>query len=539
MTDPNDPNPGKPTPNPYGDKPSPNPSGGKPTTDLPGPSDREGAVELLNPQTFLRNFPDLFTQIYGEFGKTVKLLGGTPIIIHEYILVDDEPKLRFMNQKGRYQLKVITSELIDPVVTVKRYTFCGGKALVLLTSESPLDSLYALPLKKRIQAVSLDGHESGIIKPGGTAPAGKGQDGNTNTSGKGQDGDSSTSGEDTSISGRNTNTSGSGQDGNTNTSGKGQGYSNCMGYSRPGQTLSGTPHMNQEDLVKKDSCLKVAVLDSGISFKNGKLFDPGNDRVPCRDVSAGWDFVEDDNRPDDTQTNRHGTRVANVIRLVCPEATIIPVRISNEQNRCTLYDVLCGLEYAAQQGARIINASWVFPTDKGIYIPLLQASLRRLAYRGILVVCASGNVGNLKPDELDRVPHIGERIKKWRVPMQWPACSSVDLENIISVTAIGFVPDGSATRRVVCELRSNRYISVGVVANGRDQIGEFGSFITPDLNDFRGTSFAAPYVTGHIAKAMHCGADLSSRAAVLKAIGAVRDKDLKKQISGGMWIDAR
>jgi len=387
--------------------------------------------------------------------------------------------------------------------------------------------------------MSLEGNESGYIKPGGKGTGGQGQDGNTNTPGRGQDG--------------NTNTVGKGQDGNTNTVGKGQGYPNCIGVTDPGTLLSGEGWMTRDDLKGSSPWLKVAVLDSGIRFKGGIRFRPLANT--CEEEGAGWDFVGDgttpDNDPDDEQSNQHGTRVANIIKKICPEATILPVRISNAANACTLYDVLCGLEYAAQQRVQLINASWVFPTYQGIFIPLLQASLGRLAYRGILVVCAAGNIGFVAPDQLDTIPHIGTSNGDLFVPMLSPACSSAVLDNVITVTSVGEVPDwrdgattgggqhGVPTRRTVCELRSKRFVTVGVVVNGDDPEGDFGSFKTPKLNDFRGTSFATPYVTGHIAKAMYNRADLSSRKDILRAINAQRDPDLKKQIRGGRWIEAR
>jgi hypothetical protein len=497
-------------------------------TDLKDYCPREPARSFpasLDPETLRRSDPKRFASIYP---KNVKLLGGTPINPNEYILVDDEPNLRFMRHKGDFQLHVVTVELNNPVVTVARYCFCGGKALVLLQSAKPLDSLYVLPLLGRIRAVSVDGHESGYIKPGGKGTGGQGQDGNTNTVGKGQDG-------------------------NTNTVGKGQGYPNCIGVTDSENELSGEGWMTQDDLKGTDPCLKIAVLDSGIRFRGGIPFRPLANS--CGDKGTGWDFVGDgttpDNDPKDEQTNQHGTRVANIIKSVCPQATILPVRISNAANACTLYDVLCGLEYAAQQGVRLINASWVFPTYQGTYIPLLQASLGRLAYRGIIVVCAAGNIGFVPPEELDTIPHIGTNNGDLFVPMLSPACSSEVLDNVITVTSVAEVPDwrdgatrggqdgdGVPTRRTVCELRSKRFVTVGVVVNGENQEDNFGSFITPDLNDFRGTSFATPYVTGEIANAMHRRADLSSRNDVLRAINARRDPDLKKQIRGGRWIEA-
>lgn len=479
-----------------------------------GPSDTESALSLLDPIRFSRSFPELLKRIYPG---GIKLLGGTPIIAKEYILVDDEPTLQFMQLKGDFRLEVVVEGLRDPIVTVKKYRFCGGKALVLLTSKEDLDPLYTLPLRGRIRAVSTtDPDRRGTIKPGGKGHGGVGQDGNTNTIGRGQDG-------------------------NTNTIGRGQGYPNCIGYNHPGVTLEGEGLASNVNLGPADSPVRVAVLDSGVRYRQ----DPPTRRVKttCFTIELGYDFVDEDRHPNDEQHNQHGTRVASIIRKVCPQARIIPVRIADANNACTLYDVLCGLEYAAQQRVQVINASWVFPTFQGNYIPLLQASLRRLAYQGILVVCSAGNVGFVPPEGLEELPHIGESKNGTFVPMLSPACSSESLENVITVTSVAEVPDapGSAHRKhVVCELRSKRFISVGVITNGPDTPAQFGCFETPNFNPFRGTSFAAPYVTGHIAQLFLRGrrVDRSSRKAILQAIGAVRDPNLKKFIRRGMCMKA-
>lgn len=491
---------------------------------------------LSNPVTLLRKDPAYFERLFSlkdrgaEFGKTIKLLGGTPIVRHEYILVEDEETLDFMAVKGQFKIKVVTDELIDPVVTVEKYRSCGGKALVLLSSAERLDSLYNIPLGKKIWVTDLSGKRLKQIKPGGKGKRGKGQDGNSNTAGKGMDG--------------NSNTAGKGMDGNSNTAGKGMGYPNCLGYTVHEDPTSMLGELKPEDLEGKDPNLKVAILDSGIRFREGS-FRPNESEKSCKESSRGWDFVDEDSLPADEQINLHGTRVANIIHAVCPQAGIIPVRVSNENNVCTLYDVLCGLEYAGNKpGVRIINASLAFLTDEGVYIPLLQAALRRLAYKGILVVCAAGNVGNLGPTEVGEIPPIGTRRKNWYVPMRWPACSCADLDHVISVTSLEEIDDTrepeqrigkDGKRRIVCEVQSQLYVTIGTVANGAQT---FGTFQVPGFDDYRGTSFAAPYVTGLIAKAMHEREDLSSREEVLKAIGSGADQDLLKQVHEGLWVKA-
>ncbi len=522
--------------------------------DPPKPRSGTEFVDLIDPFLFREKYPDLFKRI---FPGNVKIRQGTPIIADEYILVDDEPRLRFLGEHDEFRLEVVVGELRDPIIKVKKYRYCGGKAVVLITSADgkDLDPLYELPLLGRIKAVPtrngvrVVGKRSGYIKPGGQGTDGTGQDGNTNTVGAGQDGNTNTvgAGQD-----GNTNTVGAGQDGNTNTVGAGQGYPNAYGFIYPGSGTTGDGVLkSKEDLKGSNDCLKIAILDSGMRYTHPTTDGPTTQSTSgtCLEVSTGWDFVNDDNNPDDEHINRHGTRIAGIIRTVCRAATLIPVRISDENNACTLYNVLCGLEYAAQQRVQLINASWVFTSTQGTYIPLLQASLRRLSFRGIIVVCAAGNIGPVQAGGLHAIPHIGQSKGGLNVPFLTPACSSEVFENVITVTSVAQVPDereapngwdrdGLPTRRTVCELRSKRFVTVGVLTNG-DEHSPFGSFKTPDMNNFRGTSFATPYVTAHIANAMNDRADLSSRRDVLRAIGAQRDPDLKKQIRRGMWIEAR
>lgn len=473
-------------------------------------------VRSLDPAYLFGSAPDVFRSIYGE---TAILYRGTPVLPEEYILVDDESVLNFLYQGERYRL--ITGPDVDaqPVVRVRTYRHCGGKALVLLASAESLTALNALPPGECIEAVPLNPQlPTGFIRPGGGSTGrGAGQDGNTNQIGRGQDG-------------------------NTNQVGRGQGYPNAVGFLYPGGQYGGAGLVGANTL--HGSGPTVAILDSGLELDGGRYPKP-SDALSCRTTPWGWDFVEEDADPTDVQFNRHGTRVAGIIRSVCAEANLLPVRIADARNVCTLFDVLSGLEYAATQGARIINASWVFACGTNETIPLLQASLQRLAYRGILVVCAAGNVGDVPPEGLPQIPSIGHQLGDLRVPMLAPACSSAGLTNVITVTSVVTLLTGEHDdtgrprfRRAVCELKSDVYVSVGVLVNGSDGQSRFGSFKTPHITpDFRGTSFAAPYVTGLIARAMIDGKDLSSREAVLRSIGARRDLNLLDQIVGGLWVN--
>jgi subtilisin family serine protease len=102
--------------------------------------------------------------------------------------------------------------------------------------------------------------------------------------------------------------------------------------------------------------VKVAVVDSGVNLGAPDL---------ARALAPGWDFVQRDDEPADT--NGHGSHIAGVIAArandgvgmagVAPGATLIPVRVLGNTNRGTCPDSAAGLGYAVQAGARVVNFS--------------------------------------------------------------------------------------------------------------------------------------------------------------------------------------
>jgi serine protease len=157
----------------------------------------------------------------------------------------------------------------------------------------------------------------------------------------------------------------------------------------------------------------VAVLDTGVAYSNrGRCPRSADSRsrrtVACRrspdfrkgDFRAGYDFVDDDRRPNDE--NGHGTHVAGTIgegtgdRIgvtgLAYGARIMPVRVLDRLGEGDSVAISAGIRFAARRGADIINLSFEFGTQvTRSEIPDILSALRYARRKGALVVGASGN----------------------------------------------------------------------------------------------------------------------------------------------------
>jgi subtilisin family serine protease len=131
----------------------------------------------------------------------------------------------------------------------------------------------------------------------------------------------------------------------------------------------------------------VAVIDSGIDARHPELqgtiedvFDP-----------AGGDGA----------AHPHGTSIAGAIVAqskltgVAPSARILAVRAFDPASgnaEGTTFNILKGLEWATQRGARVINMSFAGPQD-----PIMARLLAAAGKRGIVLIAAAGNAGPKSP----------------------------------------------------------------------------------------------------------------------------------------------
>jgi subtilisin family serine protease len=124
------------------------------------------------------------------------------------------------------------------------------------------------------------------------------------------------------------------------------------------------------------SGVKVAVLDTGVDYNHPELKGK---------VLNGYDAVKGYGTGMDVQG--HGTFVAGVITQVAPGATIIPVRVLDENGNGSVANIMNGLQYAIDAGAKVVNLSLSSTYDFKVLHLLIQIAKAR----GVVVVSAAGN----------------------------------------------------------------------------------------------------------------------------------------------------
>ncbi|GAB2811808.1 S8 family peptidase [Lentzea nigeriaca] len=146
----------------------------------------------------------------------------------------------------------------------------------------------------------------------------------------------------------------------------------------------GAPQAWQAGITGKG--VKVAVIDSGVDEKHPDL--------------QGKQVAEKNftNAPDATDEVGHGTHVASTIaskgekyRGVAPDAEILDAKVCRARG-CDDSAILAAMQWAAEQGAQVVNMSLSGPDTPGID-PVEEAVNRISRDTGTLFVVAAGNAG--------------------------------------------------------------------------------------------------------------------------------------------------
>lgn len=196
--------------------------------------------------------------------------------------------------------------------------------------------------------------------------------------------------------------------------------------------------------------------------------DDGNGYV---DDITGWDFASGDNDPTD-DLHMHGTHVAGIagasgdnavgIAGVSWRSRLMPLKIIHG-GEGELFAAVKAIEYAANMGAKVINASW----GGDPYSEALRDAIRYAGDKGALFVAAAGNSSG----DNDQKP-------------VYPA--SYDLPNLISVAAIthkGALAGFSCYGKRSVQLAAPGDHILSAVVGDRWEL-------------WSGTSMAAPFVSG-------------------------------------------
>ncbi len=145
--------------------------------------------------------------------------------------------------------------------------------------------------------------------------------------------------------------------------------------------------------------VKVAVIDTGIAYRNyGHRFRRNPELSPRRFL-PGYDFVRKNRLPLDR--NGHGTHIASTIAQttnnrkgltgVAYRARLMPVRVMDSTGHGTSANIVSGIRWAARHGARVITMSLNFGC--GASEPALASALRFAHRKGAVLIGSSGNRG--------------------------------------------------------------------------------------------------------------------------------------------------
>lgn len=283
----------------------------------------------------------------------------------------------------------------------------------------------------------------------------------------------------------------------------------------------------------------VAVLDTGVDINHQDLKDNiwtnpaeipddkiDNDTNGYIDDVHGWDFIDgtNDARPSavppySRTALHHGTVVSGVIGAVGNNqqgvagvtwrTRIMPLRVLDSEGKGDVDQVAKAVEYAARNGARVINLSFVgHGFSQRLYDALRQAYLS-----GVLIVTAAGNVDEQPGSngDLDTSPMY---------PVCYDAADNTGQNWILGVTATDLLDQ---------HLPTSNYGSrcVDIAAPGASFTGTQVYDPRFGLNDryggsWSGTSLAAPVVAG-VAALLFTAHPEFSHAQVISAIQSTAD----------------
>ena len=128
----------------------------------------------------------------------------------------------------------------------------------------------------------------------------------------------------------------------------------------------------------------VAVIDTGVAQGQmalaSHLSNNGYDFI----TNNGSNYVDD---PTGGPATGHGTGVAGLVLLVAPNSTIMPLRVLDQNGQGNLWNVLKALDYAANNGAKVINMSLGSTVNTNSLTDLVAYAQQK----GAVVVASAGN----------------------------------------------------------------------------------------------------------------------------------------------------
>ena len=191
----------------------------------------------------------------------------------------------------------------------------------------------------------------------------------------------------------------------------------------------------------------VAVLDSGINSEHVDLADhlwDGGYEYP----DHGWNFI--DNNSNTNDYNGHGTHCAGTIcgdgtsgtqTGMAPDATLMCVKVLDDEGYGTLEALVSGVEFAIEHGADIMSISlgWTYPTTSVDII--MREMFENVLTTGIVAAVAAGN----ERDSIDSIPVPKNISAPGNCPPPWlhpdQQANPGGLSAVVSVGAVDYSDD--------------------------------------------------------------------------------------------------
>ncbi len=161
----------------------------------------------------------------------------------------------------------------------------------------------------------------------------------------------------------------------------------------------------------------TALIDSGTDFNNRKLHGSywlNSHSSPCAEgTNLGYNALDPTDHPNDGFG--HGLHVAGLAHIDNPASKLLISKVFDDAGNGTLFETVCGLHFAINKKADVINMSLGYYGEKN---EIFQRAMDKAYKAGTIVVCSAGN----DHKDIDgTVPH-------------WP--SNFSHKNIITVAAM-------------------------------------------------------------------------------------------------------
>jgi lantibiotic leader peptide-processing serine protease len=274
----------------------------------------------------------------------------------------------------------------------------------------------------------------------------------------------------------------------------------------------------------------VYILDTGVDTAHIELKGHVNTSLSTTFAFAATDTLEQNPLPFWHDVVGHGTFVSSIVTsnadtlsAVAPQATIVMVRVLDDEGSGSDFSIIEGMLYAADQGATIINMSLGGYLDRtsGSYLSLADYYQRVTDYavaRGALIVVAAGN--EAVNTNTGSTTGGGSYVDSLNVP--------AGLHHLVSVGATG--PDHFTNFDDLAVYSNFGKADVAVFAPGgntasgsdSDLVVGAGSSFNPICSSGgegcyligAGTSFASPHVAGEAAVVLSHATSTRSPAAL-------------------------